>query len=77
MAVFLLECREYEERQADFPSKEASSPVIETTASFTNVAKNLMVSNNIITVFGRLFSFRITAIYTEACIQSQFSGPCD
>ena len=36
MADFLLECREDEERQADFPRKEASSPVLETTASFTN-----------------------------------------
>ena len=36
MAVFLLECREDEERQADFPSKEASSPVLEKTASFTD-----------------------------------------
>ena len=38
MAVFLLECRKDEERQADFPSKEASSPVLEMTASFTDGA---------------------------------------
>ena len=38
MAVFLLECREDEERQADFCRKEASSPLLETTVSFTNGA---------------------------------------
>ena len=38
MAVFLLECRKDEERQANFPSKEAFSPISETTASFTNGA---------------------------------------
>ena len=39
MAVFLLECREDEERQADICRKEAgSSPLLETTASFTNDA---------------------------------------
>ena len=51
MAVLLLECREDEERQANFLSKEASSPVLETTASFTNGTVfngNLMVRNNII-----------------------------
>ena len=32
---FLLECREDEKRQADFPSKEASLNDLETTASFT------------------------------------------
>ena len=37
MAVFLLE-RKDEERQANFPSKDASLPVLETTASFTNGA---------------------------------------
>ena len=31
---FLLECREDEQRQVDFPIKEASSPVLEMTASF-------------------------------------------
>ena len=36
MAVFLLECREDEERQANFPSKEASLPIIEMTANFTD-----------------------------------------
>ena len=36
MAVFLLECREDEERQVDFPGKEASSSILETTVSFTN-----------------------------------------
>ena len=38
MAVFLLECREDEERQDDFTSKEASSPILETTASFIDGA---------------------------------------
>ena len=38
MAVCLLECREDEERQADFPSKEGSSSVLEMTVSFTNGA---------------------------------------
>ena len=38
MAVFLLECREDEERQADSPSKEASSPILVTMPSFTNGA---------------------------------------
>ena len=39
MAVFLLECREDEERQANYCKKEASAqtaPVLETTANFTN-----------------------------------------
>ena len=36
MAVFLLECRENEERQADFPSKDASSSVLEMMASFND-----------------------------------------
>ena len=34
MAIFLLECREDGERQTDFPSKKASSLVLEMTASF-------------------------------------------
>ena len=38
MAVVLLECREAEERQADFPSKEASQSVLEMTPSFTDGA---------------------------------------
>ena len=38
MAIFLLECGQDEERQADFPSKEASRSVLETMASFTNSA---------------------------------------
>ena len=38
MAVFLVECREGKERQAYFPSIEASSPVLETTPSFTDSA---------------------------------------
>ena len=38
MAVFLLECREDEERQADFCRKEASLPLLETKASFINGA---------------------------------------
>ena len=37
MAVFLLECSEDEERQADFCRKEASS-LLETTVSFTDGA---------------------------------------
>ena len=36
MAVFLLDCREDKERQADLSSKEASSPVLETMANFTD-----------------------------------------
>ena len=36
MAVFLLECKEDEERQANFPSKEESQFVIEMMASFAN-----------------------------------------
>ena len=36
MAVFLLQCREDEQRQADFPIKEASQSIVEMTASFTN-----------------------------------------
>ena len=36
MTVFLQECREDEERQADFPSKEASSSVLEMMASCTD-----------------------------------------
>ena len=36
MAVFLLECREDEERQANFCRKEASSPLLVVTASFIN-----------------------------------------
>ena len=38
MFVFLLECREDEARQADFPSKETSSSILEMTVSFTNGA---------------------------------------
>ena len=38
MPVFLLECREDEERQADFPSKEASQFIIEMTANFISGA---------------------------------------
>ena len=38
MAVFLLKYSEDEERQADFPSKEASSTILDTTASFTDGA---------------------------------------
>ena len=53
MAVFLLECRKDEERLANFPSKEASSPVLEMIASFTDAAilANSVVTNNIIIVF--------------------------
>ena len=36
MAVFLLECKEDEERQANFPSKEGSQSVLEMTAIFIN-----------------------------------------
>ena len=35
-SCFLLECKEDEERQADFQRKEASSPILVTMASFTN-----------------------------------------
>ena len=38
MSVILLECREDEERQADIPCKEAPSPILEMTASFTSGA---------------------------------------
>ena len=38
MTVFLLECGEDEERQAKFPRKEASSPILEMTPSFTDGA---------------------------------------
>ena len=55
MAVFLLEYRKDEERQADFSGKEATSPILETMASFTNsiyhLNANLMVNNNTIIVF--------------------------
>ena len=40
-----------EEREVDFPSKEASSPILETTAHFIHGAicnSNSMVRNNII-----------------------------
>ena len=30
--VFLLECKENEERQADFPSKEASQSILQITS---------------------------------------------
>ena len=36
MAVILLECKEDKEKQAIFPSKEASSPILKKKASFTN-----------------------------------------
>ena len=35
MFVFLLECREDEETQADFLSKEAFSSILEMTTSYT------------------------------------------
>ena len=38
MAVFILECREDEERQANFCRKEASSPLLEMMANFINGA---------------------------------------
>ena len=38
MDAFILVCKEDEERQAGIPSKEASSPVLETMASFTDGA---------------------------------------
>ena len=38
MVVFLLECREDEERQANFPSKEVSQSVLEMTDSFSDGA---------------------------------------
>ena len=80
MAVFLLECREVEKRQPDFCRKEASLPVLEMMASFTNGAvfnRNLMMSNNIFIFLFRPFGFHITAIYREVCVQSQFSGICN
>ena len=36
MVLFLLECREDEERQADFCKIESFSPLLEITARFTN-----------------------------------------
>ena len=36
MTVFLLECREDEERQADFPRKRVLHSFCKTTAGFTN-----------------------------------------
>ena len=36
MTVCLLECREDEERQANYTCKEASQSVLEIMASFTN-----------------------------------------
>ena len=50
MAVFLLECREDEEREAKFSSKETSSPVIETTASFSDGACSSKIFNKFIMV---------------------------
>ena len=38
MAVFLLDCIEDKERQVDFCTNEASSPILETMANFTNSA---------------------------------------
>ena len=38
MAVFLLECREHEKRQVDFPNEEASLSVLEMMASLTDGA---------------------------------------
>ena len=35
MAFFLLECREDEERQANFASKEASQSILKRMVSFT------------------------------------------
>ena len=56
MAVFLLECREEEERQADYPSKKASLPVLETMArQWYHFNNNSMVSNNIIILFLQAF----------------------
>ena len=51
MTIFLLECREDVERQANFCRKEA---LLEMTASFTQGCHfngSLMVSNNVVTVF--------------------------
>ena len=36
MAVFQLECKEHEERQADFPTKQVSQSILEMTASFAD-----------------------------------------
>ena len=38
MAVFQLQCREDEERQADICRKEASSQLLQMMANFTNSA---------------------------------------
>ena len=38
MAVFLLEYREVEERQTDFPSKETFQSILEMMGSFTDGA---------------------------------------
>ena len=48
MVVFLLECKEDEERQANFPSKEASSPILEMTASFSDGACSSKLFNKFI-----------------------------
>ena len=38
MFVFILECREDEEKEAGFPNKLASSPILEMAASFIDDA---------------------------------------
>ena len=78
MAVFLLECREDEEDK--LIRKEASSPLFKDNGQFyqwCHFNGNLMMSKNIIIVFFSSFSFHIIAVYTEACVQSQFSDVCD
>ena len=50
MVAFLLECKEDEEKQVIFSSKEASHFVFEMTASLPMVPY-LMMSNNINIVF--------------------------
>ena len=38
MAIFLLECKEDEERQANYPTKQVSQSIFEMTASFADGA---------------------------------------
>ena len=70
MPVFLLECREDEERQADFCRKEASSPVLGTIASFIyqwcHFNVSIMVSNNIISYS---FSLNLLVFILQPFIQ--------
>ena len=79
MAVFLLEGRENEGRQADFCRKEASLPILEKVASFSNGAhfsRNLMMSNKIDRVFSLGHLVFILQLFIQSHVQSQFSGIC-